>query len=84
MLCYCFYTSFRGLKTGVISGLLELDRPCHRTTRTDVYSMHSNIRLFASKMIILFGKWNRISVDPVPLKREMSPDKNKYLINHRR
>ena len=65
-----------------LSDLLEFDKPCHRTVSSDrtascdVCNMRGYISFLPSKMIISVGKLHRISVDPVSLKKEMSPNKN--------
>ena len=77
----CCVTVFRVAFPG-LSDLLEFDKPCHRTVSSDrtasrdVCNMRGYISFLPSEMIISVGKLHRISVDPVPLKREMSPDKN--------
>ena len=77
----CCVTVFR-VAFPVLCDLLEFDKPCHRTmssdrtTGHDICNMHGYISLLPSEMIISVEMLHRISMDPVPLKREMSPDKN--------
>ena len=75
------------LEVGVcFSGSLDPNGVCiylssDRTARRDVSNMRAYISFLPSKIIILVGKLHQISVDPVPLKREISSDENEKILN---